>query len=268
MKSKIIFNNNFCILLLLKIYVFQQFPKNVSEWECIAKEFALKWQFPNCLGALDGKHINFRSPRRDGAFYHNYKGTNSIILMALVDANCKFIYVDIGCNGRNNDAGVFLQSKLRTILLEGKEIPPNGVVGNGRCLPYVVVADDAFPMQTHLMKPYPYQTNSAEKQLFNARLTRARHVVEHAFGILSNRFRVFLTHINLKVDTVEKITFACCVLQNFLGQSDESYLGTPQSLCVQKSNTESPYNPRKGEAESIRQQFTAYFNNEGKLDWM
>lgn len=157
-----------------------QFPSSVLEWEAIAKEFAIKWQFPNCIGALDGKHINFRSYRTDGAFYHNYKGTNSIVLMALADANCKFIFVDIGCNGRNNDAGVFLQTKLSTVLKEGKDIPENAVVGHARSLPYVVIGDDAFPMQTHLMKPYPYHTDFIDKRVFNARLFRARHVVGHA----------------------------------------------------------------------------------------
>lgn len=211
------------------------------------------------------------SYRKDGAFYHNYKGTNTIVLMALVDANCKFIYVDIGCNGRCNDAGVFLQSNLSTVLMEGTQIPKNSVVGNGRCLPYVVVGDDAFPMQTHLMKPYPYHTNSTEKQVFNARLSRARHVVEHAFGILANRFRVFLAPINVRsAEKVQSIVFATCALHNYLMQSDSTYINrypnsTPVSSAV---NVDSTYNPRKGEAELIRQEFMNYFNNEGKLDWL
>lgn len=227
----------------------------------------MRWQFPNCIGALDGKHITFRSLRKDGAFYHNYKGTNSIVLLALVDANCKFIFIDVRCNGRNNDAGVFFQSKLSMVLREERGLPKNATIGNNRCLPYVVVSDDAFPLQTHLMKPYPYHSNSREKQLFNSRLSRARHVVEHSFGILSNRFRVFLAPISLKVESVQKITLACCALHNYLSESNttRNFNHTPAEGPIIVSGNSN--NPRRGGAEAIRQEFMAYFNNEGKLDW-
>ena len=38
-----------------------------------------------------------------GSTFYSYKGHNSIVLMALVDANRRFIYVDIGCNDRVSD---------------------------------------------------------------------------------------------------------------------------------------------------------------------
>ena len=81
----------------------------------------------NCIRTSDDKHINCR--------LHNYKGGNSIILMALVDANCRFMYADIDCNGRYNDAGVFLESNLRNILEEEKDVPQKTMVGNGRYSP-------------------------------------------------------------------------------------------------------------------------------------
>ncbi|XP_036320426.1 uncharacterized protein LOC118734932 [Rhagoletis pomonella] len=249
---------------------FLQVPSNALEWELISKDFAIKWQFPNCLGALDGKHINFRVSRTQGAFYHNYKGTNSIILLALVDAHCRFLFVDVGTNGRANDAGVLQRSPLKQILENEESLPRDSAVGRRRNLPYVVVADDAFPLQRHIMKHYPYHTNNKKKQIYNLRLSRARHVVEHAFGILCNRFRVFLTTMNVKVETVEKITLACIVLHNFLLQADHNYINsyTSNSSTTLSTASDGPYNPRKGEAERIRQDFTEYFCEEGKLDWV
>ncbi|XP_037822288.1 uncharacterized protein LOC119610936 [Lucilia sericata] len=59
-------------------------PKTTSEWKIIAENFYHKWNFPMCLGAIDGKHIAFRPKLADGSYYYNYKGFNSIILMAVI----------------------------------------------------------------------------------------------------------------------------------------------------------------------------------------
>nr|CAI5855057.1 unnamed protein product [Callosobruchus analis] len=89
-----------------------RFPKTVTDWQQIADDYWNLWQFPHCLGALDGKHIAFRAPISDGSFYYNYKGGHSIVLLGLVDARYRFIYVNIGVNGRHSDGGVFSRSNL------------------------------------------------------------------------------------------------------------------------------------------------------------
>ena len=63
-------------------------------------------------------------------------------------------------------------------------------------LPYTVVADDAFPLKL-LMKPHPSRYLTIKKFKFNCRLSKARHIVETALGVLANRFRVFLLPILL-----------------------------------------------------------------------
>jgi hypothetical protein len=45
---------------------------NKDNWNTIADEFWVKWQFPNCIGALDGKHITIQDPKSSGSLYWNY----------------------------------------------------------------------------------------------------------------------------------------------------------------------------------------------------
>lgn len=56
------------------IYLFQK----------VAARNFTKWDYPNCIGALDGSHILIQPPPSSGAFYYNYQGDHSIVLMALV----------------------------------------------------------------------------------------------------------------------------------------------------------------------------------------
>jgi hypothetical protein len=37
--------------------IFFQFLTTEDEWICTGQQFEIKWNFPNCLGAVDGKHI-------------------------------------------------------------------------------------------------------------------------------------------------------------------------------------------------------------------
>ena len=71
-------------------------PPTAEDWQRIESRFAQRWNFPNCVGALDGKHIVIQAPNNSGSMFYNYKGTFSVMLMALVDADYKFTYVDIG----------------------------------------------------------------------------------------------------------------------------------------------------------------------------
>ena len=57
-------------------------PTSQEEWEKIAQDFENKWQFPNCIGAMDGKHLVMQPPPEAASKYYNYKHTHSIILLA------------------------------------------------------------------------------------------------------------------------------------------------------------------------------------------
>jgi len=64
-----------------------------------ANEFDNVWNFPHVVGCLDDKHIRTVCPTNSGAMFFNYKKYFSVVLQGLVDANCKFITVDMGVSG-------------------------------------------------------------------------------------------------------------------------------------------------------------------------
>lgn len=69
---------------------------STEEWIMIANNFESAANFPLCLGAIDGKHIRVVKPEESGSMFLNYKHFFSIVLMAVVDANYNFIYIDVG----------------------------------------------------------------------------------------------------------------------------------------------------------------------------
>ena len=74
-------------------------PTTEDEWLAVSDGFSKCWNFHHTLGALDGKHIAIRCPANEGSVYYNYKGFFSVVLLALVDAEYRFIYADVGSNG-------------------------------------------------------------------------------------------------------------------------------------------------------------------------
>ena len=176
-----------------------------------------------CIGALDGKRVLISKPPRSGSEYYDYKGHFSLIMMALVDASYKFMYVDVGASGRASDAGVWERCGLRDAIEKNKtHIPPSAPIPftNRQC-PFVIVGDDAFPLKTYLMKPYPGKDLPDEKLVFNYRLSRARRTSENAFGILAGRFQIYKKPINTLPENVKDIVFATVVLHNYLRVDSE-----------------------------------------------
>ena len=106
-----------------------------------------------------------------GSLYYNYKGYFSVILMALVDANYKFIWVSVGANGSASDAQVFNHSELRTMLEENNLglLDADTLPGDDRNTPFLLIGDDAFPLRTWMLKPYSRRNLTDDERIFNYR---------------------------------------------------------------------------------------------------
>ncbi|XP_060598125.1 uncharacterized protein LOC132751923, partial [Ruditapes philippinarum] len=197
-----------------------QCPTTKEEWTAIAEQFEKRWQFPHCCGALDGKHVAVTCLWNTGSMYRNYKGFFSIVLMALVDADYMFLWIDVGYDGSSNDASIYNGSELK----EGLESPDNifnlpeekSLPGDDVPVPYYIVGDNAFGINKSLMNPFSIRNMEYHERIFNYRLSSARRVVENTFGILAHKFRVWLRTMNQRPETCRKIITTCVILHNLI----------------------------------------------------
>jgi hypothetical protein len=248
-----------------------------SDWYAIAGGFEQLWQFPNCIGAIDGKHIVIQAPPNTGSQFYNYKGTFSIVLQAVVDANLNFRIITVGSFGRENDAGIFRSSGLGLALeTNSLHIPPDRSIRGAAHLgpmPFVIVGDEAFPLRTNLMRPYPGRGLNNSQQVFNYRLCRARRTVENAFGVLASRWRMLHRRIHAHPDAVVLYIKAACVLHNYIQMtsSNRGYgieMSSQQFTDQQLRETTGLGCRSSTGAVSVRQKFTEYFNSpEGSCIW-
>ncbi|XP_016972800.1 protein ALP1-like [Drosophila rhopaloa] len=209
------------IILQVSIAIWTALQKELPKWTTgnmlkWARGFDDEWSFPNCIGAVGGKHVAIKAPPNSKSLFHNYKGFHSVVLMAICDAHYRFTYIVVGALGSEGDINAFTHSDLgEQLLLDELPFPKDKVI-NGHCTPYYIVGDDAFPLHKRLMKPYSGNDLDRKERIFNYRLSRARRSIENAFGILSARWKALQHTLLINPSKVQKIVVACCALHNFL----------------------------------------------------
>lgn len=180
---------------------------------------------------MDGKHIILQAPINSGTEYYNYKIFFSIVLFAIVDADYNFIYADVGCQGRISDGGVFKNTALYN-KLESRELniprPEVLQVPYSMQVPYYVLGDKAFALSEYTMKPFDGNpVVRSPERVFNYRHSRARRVVENAFGIMTSVFRVLRKPLLVQPEIATKVTLATIYLHIFLHKSTSHGTYTP-----------------------------------------
>ena len=146
-------------------------------------------------------------------------------MQAVVDHQYRFLDIYVGWPGSVHDARVFAHSSLYnkgesgTLLLSGvKTIQP------GIDLPLYIIGDSAYPLLNWLMKPYPQSLATTRNQItYNYRISRARIVVENAFGRLKGRWRRLLKRNDMIVENVSTVVAAACVLHNLCEMHNEPF---------------------------------------------
>ncbi|KAG1667912.1 Protein ALP1-like [Nymphon striatum] len=255
-----------------------------QRWLEIADYFDRRWAFPNCIGAIDGKHIRVQTPPGSGSKNFNYKEYFSSVLLAMCDSRYCFTVVDIGSLGRSTDGVIFADSVLASpVLLKVPE--PTTVTGIGT-MPHVVVGDAVFPLKKNMMRPYPGQKLNKRQRIFNYRLSRARRVIENAFGIFAARWRIFHTPINASQENIYRIIQATLCLHNFMMCSDRQARYCPNKFAdwedvngqqhdgrwrqegeILHSVQRLASNNSSRDSQVIRDKFAQRFETDGRASW-
>ena len=186
------------------------------------------------------KHISHFHPKGTGSEYYNYKGFFSLVMLALLDFDYKFMFIDVGCQGRISDGGVYNNSSLSNAiennLLDLPSPRPLPISEDPEWIhdheteffPFMIVADDAFPLKPQIMTPYSHRNWDDKKLLFNYPALRYRRVTENAFSISSCRFRLFLVRTCLSSEIAIDLVLAAVTLHSMLRTKSRDLYRSPE----------------------------------------
>jgi hypothetical protein len=225
--------SNFCNIVSRAIVthvVPQQirFPESLQQIRELAQLCQVNSQYslPNCIGAIDGTHIRVLAQPDFTIQWRNYKGFYSVQLLAAVDYRARFLCYDFGLPGSSHDAYVLRTSRFFEMMSSGEmmdkmwtdyAIPLQNVI-----VPPFFLGDAAFPLLPWLMKGY----GGRGEAHFDFWLSSARMIVEKAFGILKNRFRLLLDcRIRVKMVDIAYHVPAILALHNFCINNGDEFVG-------------------------------------------
>ncbi|XP_063061717.1 uncharacterized protein LOC134454580 [Engraulis encrasicolus] len=221
----------------------------VEKWEAIKADFWQQWNFPNCVGVLDAKRVNF-SPQTIHALERSE--VPLLALVATCDARYRFTTMEVVTFQKESYGDLFKNSTLGSKLLNGNlDLPPPASVSEfGVSTPDLFVADAAFPLHNNLMCPFQGTDLSREEQIYNLHHSRVMRVMENTFGILVARWR-FLSQQQYKPDKMTTVLKACIVLHNFLASNDDKSAPGLKYIPANFADTESMGSVQLGEWRQV-----------------
>jgi len=145
----------------------------------------------------------------------------SILLLALADAVYCFISVAAVAIGKSCDSIVFRNSNIEMKL----ELNQLGIPGPCRCL--MTTLGNACHLWSWVTRLatchntcYGPTRTGIQQRICNHVLTRARQMVDYAFGILTNKWRIFHRSFDVTLQLRDSVVRVCWILYSFIRRND------------------------------------------------
>ncbi len=190
---------------------FVQFPQSVGEIEVLHNELQQHADYPGAFAFVDGSLIGLAAVSHSSEHaYVSRKSTHAINTQFVCDVRMRFLSVNARYPGSTHDSLIWRASLVNASLRRHCN-----EMGKNWC--YYMLADNGYPLQPWLLKPYD-SPNTPAKILYNRNHRKLRSLIERAIGLLKARFRCLLIERKLRYDPLISgyIIYACTVLHNFL----------------------------------------------------
>lgn len=239
----------------------------------VAEKYFDKWNFPNCLGGIDGKLLNVQRTVVQNNF--KKKLTLQFMMQIVADADNKIISSHLYYSGNSSAGASFIQSPLYSLMESyDPEIPEPislPLTTDDIQVPYVFLGNEEFPLLPHLMRPYTDAKHiSDEERIFNYRLNRALHCVEKTLTMMLSKWRLLSETLDEEETNPIKILKTICLLHNLLMEREinVSYVnGGVEGLRTEMPRFTTMHSTFSDEAFDIREIYRDYFSGDGSLTW-
>lgn len=216
------------LLRLLPNYLIWPKPGS-DDYRGMRREIEQDTQFPGCVGFLDGTDIGLlHAPSFHGETYMNRKKVYALNMQAVCDNNLRFTFVSAGYPASVGDPVSFESTPLFTTPGAFFSKPDE-----------YLLADKIYRVTRRCITPYKEPLASQRQdgyRYYNWMHAHCRVKIEHAIGVLKNRFRSLKQlpiYIRKKEDHTKAVSWImCCVmLHNFLNtEKEDSTIYQPNTI--------------------------------------
>jgi DDE superfamily endonuclease len=189
-------------------YHFPQTPSDICKAADAFRALSTHQFLVGCVGVMDGILIRIKVPSASEvghvkSFYSGHYSSYGINVQAACDHQCRFIEACVVAPGGHNDITAYRKSTLPELI---NKLPTG----------YYVIGDNAYICSEKLLTPFSGDNkNDPVKDTYNYYVSQLRMRIEMAFGLLSSKWRILRSPLQVRVNSIGKLFVAITRLHNF-----------------------------------------------------